>query len=119
MSEAGPSSSLSHSDRLALLAVGPVPVGAHLETLPAASTVAEVLKGLGIGLARGLALDYVGTGAMAPRARPVGSEGRRTACYRKRSRAARRSAVARAVRGARARGSWPRGTASTRTIKAR
>ncbi|MFE4259167.1 4'-phosphopantetheinyl transferase family protein [Streptomyces sp. NPDC056883] len=88
--------SLSHSDRLALLAVGPMPVGADVETLPAASAVAELagqlhpqetaelkalapeerpaafgrvwvrkeayLKGLGIGLARGLALDYVGAG---------------------------------------------------------
>ncbi|MGW1773482.1 4'-phosphopantetheinyl transferase family protein [Streptomyces sp. NPDC002104] len=88
--------SLSHSGRLALIALGPVPVGADVETLPAASAVAELagqlhpreaaelealapeerpaafgrvwvrkeayLKGLGIGLARGLALDYVGTG---------------------------------------------------------
>ncbi|WP_327303443.1 4'-phosphopantetheinyl transferase superfamily protein [Streptomyces sp. NBC_01298] len=97
VSEDGPVHfSLSHSDRLALLAVGPVPVGADVETLPEASAVAELagqlhpreaaelealtpeerpaafgrlwarkeayLKGLGIGLGRGLALDYVGTG---------------------------------------------------------
>ncbi|MFE9560836.1 4'-phosphopantetheinyl transferase family protein [Streptomyces sp. NPDC006487] len=88
--------SLSHSGRLALLALGPVPVGADVETLPPATAVRELagqlhpreaaelealdpearpaafarvwvrkeayLKGLGIGLSRGLALDYVGTG---------------------------------------------------------
>ncbi|MCX4782965.1 4'-phosphopantetheinyl transferase family protein [Streptomyces sp. NBC_01264] len=97
VSEDGPVHfSLSHSDRLALLAVGPVPVGADVEALPTASAVAELagqlhpreiaelealapeerpaafgrvwvrkeayLKGLGIGLARGLSLDYVGAG---------------------------------------------------------
>lgn len=88
--------SLSHSDRLALIALGPVPVGADVEALPPESAVRELagqlhpreaaelaalapeerpaafgrvwvrkeayLKGLGIGLSRGLALDYVGTG---------------------------------------------------------
>lgn len=92
--------SLSHSGRLALIAVGPVPVGADVETLPPASAVTEIagqlhpreaaelaalapeerpaafgrvwarkeayFKGLGIGLARGLALDYVGTGDTPP-----------------------------------------------------
>ncbi|MCJ0873393.1 4'-phosphopantetheinyl transferase superfamily protein [Streptomyces sp. AP-93] len=97
VSEDGPVHfSLSHSGRLALVALGPVPVGADVERLPPASAVRELagqlhpreaaelealdpaerpeafgrvwvrkeayLKGLGIGLARGLALDYVGTG---------------------------------------------------------
>ncbi|MFI5761179.1 4'-phosphopantetheinyl transferase family protein [Streptomyces sp. NPDC051563] len=88
--------SLSHSDRLALVALGPKPVGADVEALLPEAAVAELagqlhpresaelaaldpagrpaalgrvwvrkeayLKGLGIGLARGLSLDYVGTG---------------------------------------------------------
>ncbi|MFZ3493627.1 4'-phosphopantetheinyl transferase family protein [Streptomyces sp. 5.8] len=97
VSEDGPVHfSLSHSDRLALLALGPVPVGADVEAPLLASAVRELagqlhpreaaelkaldpeerpaafgrvwvrkesyLKGLGVGLARGLALDYVGTG---------------------------------------------------------
>lgn len=89
--------SLSHSGRLALVAVGPVPVGVDVEELTAPSAVDEVagqlhprevaelsaldpgerpaafgrawvrkeayLKGLGLGLSRSLALDYVGTSA--------------------------------------------------------
>lgn len=100
VSEDGPGGpvhfSLSHSDRLALIALGPVQVGADVEALLPASAVGELagqlhpkesaelaamdpderaaafgrvwvrkeayLKGLGIGLARGLALDYVGAG---------------------------------------------------------
>ncbi|MCX5403577.1 4'-phosphopantetheinyl transferase superfamily protein [Streptomyces sp. NBC_00335] len=97
LSEDGPVHfSLSHSDRLALIALGAVPVGADVEALPPASAVRELagqlhpreaaelaaldpeerpaafgrvwvrkeayLKGLGIGLSRGLALDYVGSG---------------------------------------------------------
>lgn len=97
VSEDGPVHfSLSHSGRLALLALGPVPVGADVEALLPDSAVRELagqlhpreaaelealgpeerpaafgrvwvrkeayLKGLGVGLSRGLALDYMGTG---------------------------------------------------------
>ncbi|MEV4947176.1 4'-phosphopantetheinyl transferase superfamily protein [Streptomyces sp. NPDC053755] len=96
--------SLSHGGDLALVALGPVPLGVDLEPLPSPRTVRAItgqlhpdevaelaalprsarpaafarawvrkeayLKGLGVGLARGVALDYVGTVPTAPQRLP-------------------------------------------------